>query len=217
MISRARSCTGGHKRSHLVDLRDVGGCFMFAPRCETREGPMAVSITQARPEDVDFIVEQTLAGAREGHFDSRLLQPRGQLGVLHDMRSIVERNRRFDDESLMAHALVFRDGGQAIGFAIVSDTPPQLSGQEIYAFYIAADHRNKGHGRNLLERLKERVFSKGDALFVRCLPQSQLMFDLLTASGFECVGHNELGARIMHHPPRKQQAGRVGGNPKNRR
>jgi len=167
---------------------------------------MSVSVSKAKSEDIAFMAEQILAGAREGHFDPRLADAGGQILIQNDVRSVVERNRRFDDADLTAQAFIFREGGDVVGFAVVSDTPPQLAGKELYAYYIVPEHRRKGHGKDLLERLKGRVFSKGDGLFVRCLPNSQSMYELLEGAGFVCVGHNELGARIMHHPPKRAPA-----------
>ncbi len=177
---------------------------------------MSVSMSTAKSDDIPFMAEQISAGAKDGHFDARLSTDAGLVLIQNDVRSIVEQQRRYDDPSLTAHGLVFRENGQLVGFAVISDTPPQLPGKELYAYYIVPEQRGKGHGRGLLDRLKQRIVSKGESLFVRCLPTSDSMYELLCRSGFVCVGHNEIGARIMHHPPVATEEGAVGQG-KNRR
>ncbi len=156
-----------------------------------------IEINKAELKHAEGIVDLIVEGAHEGSFDPLNVEEETLPHLKKDIESIISHGRR-TDEDLEAYALVFTEEEQLAGFAVISDMPPQLPGRELYGYYIAKAFRGKGHGRQLLQEILERVKLECRDFFVRCRPDAEVMYKLLQDIGFVDVGHTEVGARILH-------------------
>ncbi len=156
-----------------------------------------IKIKKAKLGHSEKIVKLILEGAQKGSFDPRIQKDSMRVYLEKDIESIIVNERRTDD-NLKAWASAFQDKDKFVGFVIISDMPPQLPGRELYGYYLIPSYRGRGYGKQLLQKIMENVRAECRDFYVRCRPESTVMYHLVEKAGFRNIGTNETGVHIMH-------------------
>lgn len=144
---------------------------------------MTFKALQADLSDIDFIHEVFMQGVEAGHFPEELLEEEQQSLVRGNMESVITQGIQRDN-GLRAQAIVYEDDEQRIGFVIMSELIPKMGGNEMYVIAVDKNYRGKGYGNKILDDIIQRWVSHSD-LYVRCRPDSEVMYHMLTKRGFK--------------------------------
>ncbi len=156
----------------------------------------------AELDDVDFVFDEVLAGTRAGHYAECLLEE--QLALRALLNNVIQSHQyarysnRASKEILFARLWIYgskRD--DAVGFVLVSEIAPgsAISEQELYVMGVRRDRRSAGHGQQLL-RLCLSAY-RDTTLYARCLPCSDIMFQLLERNHFQHFQTMRQGGRAL--------------------
>lgn len=155
----------------------------------------APSMRPATLNDLSYMAEQILDGARKGHFEKRILaSPQTEL-LYQELEAIIRHRRRLNGP-LAATALIFSNGQDPVGHAIMTEiqgTP----GLEIYALALDERHRGTGLGSAMLDMLIARFLPQAGAMYARCFPRSVVMYEMLVSRGFEYMLTLRSGLRVL--------------------
>lgn len=145
--------------------------------------------------DLPYMAGQILDGARKGHFEKRILtSPQTEL-LYQELEAIIRHRRRLNGP-LGATALIFSNGRDPVGHAILTEiqgTP----GIEIYALALDERRRGTGLGSAMLDLLIARFLPQAGAMYARCFPRSVVMYEMLVSRGFEYMLTLRSGLRVL--------------------
>ncbi|HEX5337744.1 MAG TPA: hypothetical protein VFW53_04835 [Gallionella sp.] len=158
----------------------------------------------ATERDLDFIMRETIEGAKHGHYVASLLDPRQAQEFRNQLKNVVHYMamlRRTDrgDEQITAQLWIYgRKNDDQVGYLLVSEKLPGsiATDLELYKIGIRKDRRREGHGRRIV-RLFVAVSPPTVKLYARCLPASETMFRLLKEVGFLHTNTMPLGTREL--------------------
>lgn len=146
----------------------------------------------ASPEDFNFIFNLVLREAKNGHFARELLIPVATRGFAVELESILANRLRHD--GIPAYALIWERNSKPIGFVIMS-AGTDNKGNEFWMSALSPEHRGSGEGKNMVSEILRHFKGKNLALIARCALESEAMFHILTANGFNHVTTGDQGSR----------------------
>lgn len=146
----------------------------------------------ATTTDFDFINLLVLSEAQKGHFDRKLLIPAAMRGWVLELQSVLVNRVRLN--GLQAYALICEQEKKPVGFVIMSAGPDNM-GNELWMAAVSPEHRGIGEGKKMILEILDQFKGKNLMLMVRCAPESQAMFHILTTNGFKSVATGEQGSR----------------------
>jgi GNAT superfamily N-acetyltransferase len=152
-----------------------------------------LSVYQADARDYQFIYPELLRAARKKHFLFDTQNPEEREFIKQNLTSVLKQGHL--NNGLRGQPLVFEHQKNRIGFALVSEIRPGLGGHELHLFFVHHKYHRRGYGSAMLDEINHRWHQVD--LYARCLPASNLMFDMLTRRGFVFTHTNSEGARVL--------------------
>jgi len=160
---------------------------------------MASKIRPAVTSDLDFIFDLIYQGAIDRHFNPLIAQsPNAKQGFYRNLQAILTERQRLDNNA-KAYASIYEVDGASIGFLIISAMEGQ-SGNELWMCSVTPTHRKQGYGSKLLDFVLPQFKSNNRALYARCEPESEIMFQMLLKRGFELISDSSSPTRILVMP-----------------
>lgn len=160
---------------------------------------MASQIRPAETSDLDFIFDLIYQGAIDGHFNPLIAQSsKAKQGFYRNLQAILTNWQRLDINA-KAYASIYEVDGASIGFMIISAMEGQ-SGNELWMFSVTPSHRKQGYGSKFLDFVLDQFKSKNTALYARCEPESEIMFQMLRKRGFVLISVSSSPTRILVMP-----------------
>ena len=156
---------------------------------------MSIALMPATLRDIGFVFSLVQNGANHGHFDDRIIDDKPAYRAY--LESAI--TRREDPSGYSTEVFLVVNGAQRVGAAVITaavGTPD--AGVEIALIALKREHRGHGFGAVVLERLLNAYWHKG-SVYVRCLPASHMLHEMLLRRGFSVVGASGAAA-ILWHP-----------------
>ena len=158
----------------------------------------------ATEQDLDFIMEEVVEGAKRGHYAASLLDPDQARGFRDQLRNVIRNSVmvRWSDrgaEEIGAKLWVYGcDRDDQVGYLLVSEKVADsfATDIELYKAGVRADRRTEGHGRRIVQ-LFAAFSPKSVKLYARCFPPSEGMFQLLKEVGFTHFNTTAGGTREL--------------------
>jgi len=158
----------------------------------------------AAPEDIDFVMEQIVEGAKEGHYEKSILDPEYQanyramfLGLMKGQGTATVGERGIERKSGSLWIYGNNDEGN-IGFFFVSEKY-EGSGEnemELLMAGIKKGLQKTGHGSNMIGSFLA-LCSGSATLYARCYPASEAMYKVLVKAGFVKINTKPGGTREL--------------------
>lgn len=145
--------------------------------------------------DTDFIFSLIIAGARKGHFSTQFSSDKAALR--RHLGAVIGYGRQGENQ-VHSQAMVTWLDDKRIGVTIVTATEKSDNSIEIGAIAIKREFQGMGYGAILLDALLARLLPHG-AIYVRCFPSSEKLFQMLIRRGFAVIAQTEKGTRILKH------------------
>ena len=154
--------------------------------------------------DLDFIMEEIVDGAKNGHYAASLLDPRQINGLREQFERVINSStmvRATDRGIEKIHAELFvycSKKDDQVGYVFVSEKYPGSINEEVelYKAGVKESHRGEGHGRRIVE-LFVSCSHPSVKLYARCFQSSAIMFLLLQEFGFSHFNTMPYGTREL--------------------
>lgn len=155
---------------------------------------MTISLTKSTNRDFGFVFSLLMNGARNGHFEPKI-NAKKELYRSYISEAIA---RETDQRGYPAHVLVAHENKDRIGAAIITTavgTPDE--GVELTMIAVRNEHRQKGFGSSILDGLLDHYLPRA-SVYVRCLPASEKLHQMLLRRDFAEIAHTENGVILRH-------------------
>lgn len=153
----------------------------------------------ARIDDLDFIYELIVEGAKDGYFDKRLYtMSAAASGLRVELTSILARKQRAN--GLVAYAIIYEFENRPVGFILMAAGEGN-KGNELWMVAIHRKYRDRGHGTRMIQGLLDQFRGKNLVLSARRAPASESMYHILLKHGFKHVTTGEEGYRGLMYDP----------------
>lgn len=156
---------------------------------------MALRTLQADLSDLPFMHTLFISEVEDGHFTKELLEEEQQELSRANMESIIVRGIQRDN-GMRAQAIIYEKDEQRVGFVIMSELEPDKGGNEMYILAVDKVFRGKGYGGEILDDIIQRIVPHAN-LFVRCKPNSTVMYQMLIKRGFKHFETDEEGTQYL--------------------
>ena len=156
---------------------------------------MELKALQADLSDLPFMHSLFISEVEDGHFTKELLEEEQQELVRANMESIIVQGVQRDN-GMRAQAIIYEEDEQRVGFVILSELEPNKGGNEMYIMAVDKEFRGKGYGRKILDDIIQRIVPHAN-LFVRCKPDSTVMYQMLIKRGFQHFETDEEGTQFL--------------------
>lgn len=158
----------------------------------------------ALADDIDFVLEQTIVGAENGHYAQHLLESEHQaryrtmLSALINGQGTVTRGERGDERKNGRLWIYTNDSLGNIGYFSASEKSEGSGENEIELLMagIKSEHQGKGHGTKMINMFLS-LCSAETTLYARCYPASKTMYSLLLNIGFKKINTKPGGTREL--------------------
>ncbi len=156
---------------------------------------MELKALQADLTDLPFMHSLFISEVEDGHFTKGLLKEEQQELSRANMESIIVHGIQRDN-GLRAQAIIYEKNEQRVGFVIMSELEPGEGGNEMYVMAVDKKFRGKGFGSMILDDVIQRIVPHAN-LFVRCMPDSIVMYQMLIKRGFTQFETDEEGTQYL--------------------
>ena len=156
---------------------------------------MPFKALQADLSDLEFMHSLFISEVEDGHFTEELLEEEQQILVRANLESVIVQGVQRDN-GMRAQAIIYEDDEQRIGFVVMSELEPNKGGNEMYIMAVAKEYRGKGFGGKILDDVIQRIVPHAN-LFVRCKPDSKIMYQMLINRGFTKFETDDEGTQYL--------------------
>jgi len=160
-------------------------------------------LRRATENDLDFIMNEIIDGARNGHYASTLLDSEEQKGLYGQLINVInfsamERNSHRGVEKIEARLWVYGSStDDQVGYVLASEKFPGSKRElELYQVGVRKDRLKLGHGRRIVQLFLAAMPATAN-LYARCFHPSQAMFFLLKEVGFSHTNTTRGGTREL--------------------
>jgi hypothetical protein len=170
----------------------------------TRNKLHRCGIKAAAPEDINFVMEQIIEGAKEGHYKDSILNPEQQINYRTMFLSLMNRQ---GTATLSERGLERKSGSLwiygnnkegNIGFFFASEKYEGSGENEIELLMagIKKEFQKAGHGSNMIDFFIA-LCPNNATLYARCLLASESMYMALVKKGFVNINTKPSGTREL--------------------
>lgn len=115
-----------------------------------------------------------------------------------------------NDEILYARLWIGMAGRKRVGFISICEEKPGSFGKSVELWMVAVvpERRNEGVGKLMIDLVLNTLIEHEPKrkVIARCLPASQVIFDMLSRRGFRLVGRAPDGGRLLERKPGKRRS-----------
>lgn len=188
-----------------VKIMDIFSAFKL---WKAKRNLLSYQLRLATVADLDFVMNEVVDGAKNGHYASTLLNPEEQKGLYEQLKNVVHyshmgRISQRGVEYIFAQLWIYGSSkDNQVGFCLLSEKLPGSveSEMELYKIGVRKDLRGLGHGRRIAELFVTKM-PKTVKLYARCYKCSEVMFMLLKEVGFDHVNTTLGGTRELEKRP----------------
>ncbi len=161
------------------------------------------ALRKAVEADIDFVMDQIISGAKEGHFIRRLAEKSEQENLRRSLSGVITLNvltvlSERGVEKIKSKLWIYgAREDDSVGFLLVSQKQMGSDVVELYQTSVRKSHRSGGHGKRIVQ-LFIMLAAPDAVLYARCYKQSDAMFHILIEHGFQHVGTTANETRELH-------------------
>lgn len=185
-------------------LKKIIDIFSAFKLWKARRNLLSYRLRLATVADLDFVMNEVVDGAKNGHYARTLLNLEEQQGLYEQLKNVVHyslmgRISQRGVEHIFAQLWIYGSSrDNQVGFCLLSEKLPGSveSEVELYKVGVRKDRRGFGHGRRIAELFVTQM-PKTVNLYARCYQSSEAMFVLLKEVGFDHTNTTPGGIREL--------------------